>query len=471
MLGFMLVLFGLTVVTILVGTHLLGRVIDRRQRIEARRLGQIHSAFVETVRRTQTIPTYTNWLSSLTPFASLDQSGLSQAEPEWGTDPTLSRAFLVDTNLPPTLLPYRQAPAGLTGSATNLLGTASRVLIVSSTKRGLALPVSSGVIASNSFNAIWNWVYAPATKDPPTGWSSWTGMGEFLHVERISLATLFHAITFKNLKYGTAGGSSVTNLITTQTTAYLLYGTSLWLATTNGTIRRSHVVTRDASFDFTGATNAGPILHYAFTETSGTVATNTGSSGSSANGLYTNGVTLGTAGPRPPSYTNYSAGNTAITLDGSNDYVRGTNGLLNNVTGLTLAGWVKPATTPLKSLDMFGQEDIAQMGFGPSDGKLEFWLADETKKLHYMYPYGIGEWHHIAGVANGTDMHIYVDAVLVASRTYGATNYGSNNNRFNVGGNVFGTGQYFPGVIDEVLVYDRALPASEILQIYLTPLP
>jgi hypothetical protein len=111
-------------------------------------------------------------------------------------------------------------------------------------------------------------------------------------------------------------------------------------------------------------------------------------------------------------------------------------------------------------------ENAEAVEFDAADGKLEFWCDGGTKQLHYMYPYGLSEWHHITGVADGVNMYIYVDAVLVASRTFATTNYGSSAKDFNVGGNVAGAGQYFPGTIDEVFAYDRALSASEVALLY-----
>jgi hypothetical protein len=466
LLGFIIVVFGLTVVSIIVATNLLGRMVDQTRRQEDQALAGIRHSFLTTVARTHTIPTDTNWLTAMGPFAHLDATGLGQTHPRWGRDATLSRVFLIDPNLPADLLPYRQPDDGLSGNATNLLGPAARVLLVSSTKRGWALPVASGVVDSNRFNATWDWQFDPATRAPPTGWSTWVGLGDFIHVERINLASLFHQITFKNLKYGLRGAESVTNLIVGPTTFHFLYGTSLLLAETNDTIRRAHVVTRDASFEYGNVTNSGPILYYTFTETSGVIATNSGSSGASADGLHTNGVTLGVAGPRPPVYTNYSAANTALGLDGVDDYVRGTNGLLNNVRAFTIAGWIFPTGSSLKLSDLFGQENVAQIGFTTADGKLDLWCDAGAKKLHYMYPYGPGEWHHLAGVGDGINMYLYVDAVLAASRVYATTTYGSSAMDFNVGGNVFGPGQYFPGLIDEVVVYDRALSVSEIASLF-----
>jgi hypothetical protein len=195
------------------------------------------------------------------------------------------------------------------------------------------------------------------------------------------------------------------------------------------------------------------------------VATNSGSAGPSADGIHTNGVTLGVAGPRPPTYPAYSPDNTAIQLDGANNYVKGTNGLMNNATGLTIAGWIKPDNANSDSTDLFGQFDIIHLNFTTA-GKIEFRCDDETKKLHYFYPYGAGEWHHLAGVADGVNMYLYVDGVEVATRTYSTVNYGSNGNSFNIGGNVSGSGSYFAGAIDEVVAYHRALSAAEVALLY-----
>jgi len=114
---------------------------------------------------------------------------------------------------------------------------------------------------------------------------------------------------------------------------------------------------------------------------------------------------------------------------------------------------------------LFGQMDVAQINFTTA-GKIEFRCDDETKKLHYFYPYGAGEWHHIVGVANGANMYLYVDGVEVASREYATTNYGSNANSFNIGGNVSGSGNYFTGSIDEVVAYNRALSAAEVALLF-----
>jgi hypothetical protein len=73
-------------------------------------------------------------------------------------------------------------------------------------------------------------------------------------------------------------------------------------------------------------------------------------------------------------------------------------------------------------------------------------------------------------VANGSTIRIYVNGSLAVSDNRSMSNYGSNAYTFNVGDNV-DQDLTFPGVIDEVVFYKRALTATEINQLYLGTLP
>jgi len=76
-----------------------------------------------------------------------------------------------------------------------------------------------------------------------------------------------------------------------------------------------------------------------------------------------------------------------------------------------------------------------------------------------------GQWHHVAGVYDGSRIYLYVDGVEDVSEP--AT--GSiNTNNFNVliGENAELTGRTFHGMIDDVRIYHRALTADDIQAIY-----
>src|SRR5689334_7509209 len=253
MLGLILVLFGLVLIGVIIAPNLILKVVEKTRDLEQQRITRIGNALSDSIQRRLIIPSYTNWQGAVTPFAELDLTEVQQVNPSFRADTNLTRVFLIDPNLTSGVLPYAQTVSGLTGSQTNLLGTAARVMLVSNTKRGLTLPVTSGVPASsNTFNAIWDWVYDPTTKAPPSGWpASWTSSGQFLHVYRLNLANQFHTVTLNNLLYGSST-NSMTNRVSAQTPYYFLRGTPLALATTNSTLKRLHVVNRDVFIDFGG---------------------------------------------------------------------------------------------------------------------------------------------------------------------------------------------------------------------------
>ena len=81
------------------------------------------------------------------------------------------------------------------------------------------------------------------------------------------------------------------------------------------------------------------------------------------------------------------------------------------------------------------------------------------------------EWPHVVAVNDGTGdasgMHLYLDGVEITIVT--GDTLGSNsiliNQTVNIGA-ATGNGQYFTGKIDDARIYNRALTAAEIKQLY-----
>ena len=82
--------------------------------------------------------------------------------------------------------------------------------------------------------------------------------------------------------------------------------------------------------------------------------------------------------------------------------------------------------------------------------------------------------HHVVGVYNGTDVRVYVDGVLadttpptLSDALPNSTNKVCIGQTSGGGGTCDGSGVYlFPGVIDDVRIYTRALSATEVDQLY-----
>jgi hypothetical protein len=72
----------------------------------------------------------------------------------------------------------------------------------------------------------------------------------------------------------------------------------------------------------------------------------------------------------------------------------------------------------------------------------------------------LNTWTHLATTYDGTTLKIYVNGAMVSTKSVSGV-IQTNSNPLRIGGNV-PYGQYFQGMIDEVRVYNRALPQSEI---------
>ena len=71
-----------------------------------------------------------------------------------------------------------------------------------------------------------------------------------------------------------------------------------------------------------------------------------------------------------------------------------------------------------------------------------------------------GDWHHVAGTYDGSDFKLYLDGAVDAQVSPG-TKPDNHDNFFVIGGCDIG-GYWMTGVIDEVVLYDRALSEQEL---------
>ena len=225
-LGMVVVLFGLVIVGVMLAPNLVLQVNARKRIAEEQTLTRIGQGLSTYIQKSQVVPGTSSWSTAISSVTGLSQTEVEQVLPGFASDTNTRRVFLIDPGLGGASPPYTQSVAGLAGTWTNLMGQYSRLMLVSCTKRSLSLPVSTGVPSSNNFYGLWNWTYNPVTEAPPSGWSSaWTGQGEFLHVQRINLANLFHTLAFSTLKYGFESTNAMTNTVGSSTSYRFLRGT------------------------------------------------------------------------------------------------------------------------------------------------------------------------------------------------------------------------------------------------------
>jgi len=166
----------------------------------------------------------------------------------------------------------------------------------------------------------------------------------------------------------------------------------------------------------------------------------------------------------------------ALWFDGEDDYVNcGPDASLNPTDAVTLESWVKL--------------DAAAMGenlYAPIIRRNNTYLLRADKKTSgvsftffiysgtswepgaYSVPqFAFGVWYHVVGTYDRQHVKIYVNGKL--KRSWARTGaMPSNGNNTVVG---FWSNMFFPGLIDEVRVYNRALSKEEIKNLYLAGKP
>lgn len=207
---------------------------------------------------------------------------------------------------------------------------------------------------------------------------------------------------------------------------------------------------------------AGLVAYWSFNENSGTTVND---SLSNNNTGTINGATW-TSGKV----------NSALSFDGTNDYVNAGSGTSLNITDeITISAWVKPSNDSVRQIIVW--KGVAGDGFGPDDIELHveavsygyFGAQYMGQSLLYAPTGGFstGVWYHLAlTVKNGQFARFYQDGILRASNESLVAYDVSSVSPQTYIGRPSSNSRYFSGSIDEVKIYSRALSDSEVLADY-----
>jgi hypothetical protein len=173
----------------------------------------------------------------------------------------------------------------------------------------------------------------------------------------------------------------------------------------------------------------------------------------------------------------------ALWFDGSADYISANSSALTYP--ITLSAWVKLDVIPsINNVDkipisLANQSGIEEfwIGFNRSSGGVNQ-LRSVAQGGGNLRTYSITltmdkNWHHVTAVFINSSTHVlYYDAVKQAA-TYGVGGTGtptpSGINKAFISGFFYNTSTYyspFPGLIDDARIYNRALSAVEVKQLY-----
>ena len=160
-----------------------------------------------------------------------------------------------------------------------------------------------------------------------------------------------------------------------------------------------------------------------------------------------------------------------LSLDGTNDYVGCGNGTSLNVSEITVGLWVKITTlnqwSPIISRGRGGGEKpwLLMLGFNSNLYSNVITTSGSSGNYWGFIPY-TGQWYYLVFSYNSVDgMKTYVNGVSKD----GAVPAGTINNSTTVNlyiGTDDNINTFFNGLIDDVRIYNQAIPTSQIRQNY-----
>ena len=180
---------------------------------------------------------------------------------------------------------------------------------------------------------------------------------------------------------------------------------------------------------------------------------------------------------------------TALNFDGVDDWVGIPTLFSSNPSALTISAWIN---SPLFNTGyVFYHGDTAELTLGngnlypngtsedPDSALFGLKLSDGSSIVILSNPMTPNVWHNIVGVwIKGVALRVYVDGVLAGENTaipnlypyapgYGFLPTIGTYNRGYTGP----PDRFFNGTIDDLMVYNRALKDTEVLNLYLNPPP
>ena len=226
--------------------------------------------------------------------------------------------------------------------------------------------------------------------------------------------------------------------------------------------------------------DSGLVGHWTLDETTGSSIAD--SSDNSNTGTWSDGADNNVTGE-----TTSGKISTALDFDGTDDVINaGSDTSLDDIqlqtgAGMSISGWINPASGNNNSLIISKEEVSAGAGWGlfiPSPSGMGLGLSINRSTASMIAQTAGGtiaadEWQHVVATWNGgttvaTDIQLYINGQEVSANytEAGSGAIASDASRsVYIGNNAFGTAD-FDGTIDDVRLYNRVLHITEIKALY-----
>lgn len=270
----------------------------------------------------------------------------------------------------------------------------------------------------------------------------------------------------RNISFTNPSASSTIDLIFNALTGYASQNQIISLVSGRGD-GLVNDITMNTLGQITSRFDTGLVGYWHFDEATSTPTYD--ASGYGNTGTLTNGPTWQTG-------TNCKAG-VCLSLDGISNYVSLPNSIVSGVNDMTLMAWVywNGGNSWQRIFDI-GTGTSVNMFLTPKSTRtnflgLEFAITtsggDGEQRIAKGSDLTTGVWKHVAVVLNGDVGSLYEDGAMIASSTItlNPSDLGSTTNDW-IGRSQYVADSYFSGRVDEARIYNRALSATEISDIY-----
>ncbi len=171
----------------------------------------------------------------------------------------------------------------------------------------------------------------------------------------------------------------------------------------------------------------------------------------------------------------------ALDFDGVNDYVSvPSDPRIENFTALTLGAWINPQGQPgaswgrIISKDQGGTSDDYALSHIDTGGgrnneigcRINTDAGTTTVETNTGVLPNTG-WHFVVGTWDGANVRVYLNGVLDGGPLARTGTLDDSNLPLGIGGHQASNTRRFNGLIRNAFIYDRAISASEILDLYI----
>ncbi len=169
----------------------------------------------------------------------------------------------------------------------------------------------------------------------------------------------------------------------------------------------------------------------------------------------------------------------ALSFNGTSQYINaGNNASLYPSSKVTLSAWVYPFNSaqnaaiagPWDSGAATDNAYLIYLGQDAASNKFGFYIEQSNGTRVNVLPtttFNANRWYHVVGVADGSVLRMYINGVDTGATTPYNGTLNTTTTNFYIGKlNASGGNYFFKGKIDDVRIYNRALSASEVKQLY-----